>query len=131
LRPLSYPDTNVVLIAFSVDSPLSLKNVEEKWVAEVTHFCENVPIILVALKADLRHDPDTLQRLKEQELAPLTTQDGQKVADRIGAYKYLECSARTGAGVADVFHVAAQAATREAPSRKLSKSKQKKKCHIM
>lgn len=30
LRPLSYPDTNVVLICYSVDSPDSLENVSEK-----------------------------------------------------------------------------------------------------
>lgn len=30
LRPLSYPDTHVVLICFSVDSPDSLDNVKEK-----------------------------------------------------------------------------------------------------
>lgn len=30
LRPLSYPDTNVLLVCFSVDSPDSLENVPEK-----------------------------------------------------------------------------------------------------
>lgn len=30
LRPLSYPDTNVLLICFSIDSPDSLENVPEK-----------------------------------------------------------------------------------------------------
>ena len=35
LRPLSYPDTNVLLICYSVDSPDSLENVPEKWVPGV------------------------------------------------------------------------------------------------
>ncbi len=30
LRPLSYPDSHVILICFSVDSPDSLENVQEK-----------------------------------------------------------------------------------------------------
>lgn len=30
LRPLSYPDSHVILICFSVDSPDSLDNVQEK-----------------------------------------------------------------------------------------------------
>lgn len=30
LRPLSYPDTNVVLMCFSVDQPDSLENIAEK-----------------------------------------------------------------------------------------------------
>ncbi len=30
LRPLSYPDSHVILICFAVDSPDSLENVQEK-----------------------------------------------------------------------------------------------------
>ncbi len=47
LRPLSYPDTDVILMCFSIDSPDSLENIPEKWNPEVKHFCPNVPIILV------------------------------------------------------------------------------------
>lgn len=47
LRPLSYPDTDVILMCFSIDSPDSLENIPEKWTPEVKHFCPNVPIILV------------------------------------------------------------------------------------
>ena len=45
LRPLSYPDTDVILMCFSIDSPDSLENIPEKWTPEVKHFCPNVPII--------------------------------------------------------------------------------------
>ena len=31
LRPLSYPDTHVILMCFSIDSPDSLENIPEKW----------------------------------------------------------------------------------------------------
>ena len=54
LRPLSYPDTDVILMCFSIDSPDSLQNIPEKWVPEVKHFCPNVPIVLVGNKKDLR-----------------------------------------------------------------------------
>ncbi|WP_411023650.1 GTP-binding protein, partial [Salmonella sp. s51228] len=47
LRPLSYPDTDVILLCYSVDNPDSLENISEKWVPEVRHFCPTVPIILV------------------------------------------------------------------------------------
>ena len=39
LRPLSYPDTDVILMCFSIDSPDSLENIPEKWTPEVRHFC--------------------------------------------------------------------------------------------
>lgn len=61
LRPLSYPDTDVILMCFSVDSPDSLENIPEKWTPEVKHFCPNVPIILVGNKKDLRNDPNTMK----------------------------------------------------------------------
>lgn len=35
LRPLSYPDTDVILMCFSIDSPDSLENIPEKWTPEV------------------------------------------------------------------------------------------------
>jgi len=47
LRPLSYPDADVILICFSIDSIDSLENVEEKWYPEVRTFCPNLPVLLV------------------------------------------------------------------------------------
>lgn len=43
LRPLSYPDTDVILMCFSVDSPDSLENIPEKWTPEVCkhNLCNN------------------------------------------------------------------------------------------
>lgn len=61
LRLLSYPDTDVIVMCFSIDLPDSLENIQDKWIPEVKHFCPNVPIILVGNKRDLRHDPDTIR----------------------------------------------------------------------
>jgi Ras family protein A len=38
LRPLSYPDSHVILICFAVDSPDSLDNVQEKVFHPLTCF---------------------------------------------------------------------------------------------
>ncbi len=128
LRPLSYPDSNVILICFAVDLPDSLDNVQEKWISEVLHFCQSVPIILVGCKSDLRNDPATIEELRKTSQTPVSSADGQAVADKIGAIKYLECSAKTGEGVREVF----EQATRAALSGKEKKqSKKKKKCIIL
>ena len=71
LRPLSYPDSHVILICFAVDSPDSLDNVQEKWISEVNHFCPNLPIILVGCKKDLRFDQKTRQDLDKSGQAPV------------------------------------------------------------
>jgi Ras family protein A len=110
LRPLSYPDSHVILICFAVDSPDSLDNVQEKWISEVMHFCQGLPIILVGCKSDLRFDPKTIEELRKTSQRPVTTEEGMGVAQRIGAYKYLECSAKTGDGVREVFEHATRAA---------------------
>ncbi|XP_074050993.1 rho-related GTP-binding protein RhoB [Macrotis lagotis] len=110
LRPLSYPDTDVVLLCFSADSPDSLENVPEKWVPEVRHFCPSVPIILVANKKDLRHDEHVRGELARAKQEPVRTEDGRAMALRIQAHDYLECSAKTKEGVREVFETATRAA---------------------
>merc|ERR1711988_1359461 len=66
LRPLSYPETDVFLVCFSVTSKESLGNVEVKWIPEVQRHCPETPIILVGTKADLRTDPEELARLEQK-----------------------------------------------------------------
>jgi Ras-related C3 botulinum toxin substrate 1 len=60
LRPLSYPQTDVFLICYSVASPSSFENVTSKWYPEIKHHCPDAPIILVGTKIDLREDRETL-----------------------------------------------------------------------
>ncbi|KAG2010624.1 small GTPase-binding protein, variant 3 [Coprinopsis cinerea AmutBmut pab1-1] len=65
LRPLSYLDTHVFLVCFSVGDRGSFGYVEDKWADEVRHFCgTDVPIILVACKSDLREDPGRREELR-------------------------------------------------------------------
>uniref|UniRef100_A0A8C5PFJ0 Uncharacterized protein n=1 Tax=Leptobrachium leishanense TaxID=445787 RepID=A0A8C5PFJ0_9ANUR len=93
LRPLSYPDTDVILMCFSIDSPDSLENIPEKWTPEVKHFCPNVPIILVGNKKDLRNDEHTRRELAKMKQEPVKPEEGRDMANRISAFGYLECSA--------------------------------------
>ncbi|AWP02473.1 Rho-related GTP-binding protein RhoC [Scophthalmus maximus] len=110
LRPLSYPDTDVILMCFSIDSPDSLENIPEKWTPEVKHFCPNVPIILVGNKKDLRNDEHTRRELAKMKQEPVKIEEGRDMASRISAFGYLECSAKTKDGVREVFEMATRAA---------------------
>ncbi|KAI5285861.1 GTP-binding protein Rho1, partial [Ascosphaera acerosa] len=123
LRPLSYPDSHVILVCFAVDSPDSLDNVQEKWIPEVMHFCAGLPIILVGCKKDLRNDPRTIEELHKTSQKPVTTEQGEEVRKKIGAYKYLECSARTNEGVREVFESATRAS--------LMKASKQRHCRIL
>ena len=67
LRPLSYPQTDVFLVCFSVVSPSSFENVKEKWVPEITHHCQKTPFLLVGTQIDLRDDAATVEKLGENQ----------------------------------------------------------------
>ncbi|KAI8916001.1 ras-related C3 botulinum toxin substrate 2 [Gorgonomyces haynaldii] len=72
LRPLSYTDVNVFVLCFSIDCRESFDNIEKKWIPEIKHYCPNVPILLVGLKADLRDD-DNPELVPEIQVSRLTT----------------------------------------------------------
>eukprot|EP01087_Luapelamoeba_hula_P016722 TRINITY_DN5168_c0_g1_i1.p1 TRINITY_DN5168_c0_g1~~TRINITY_DN5168_c0_g1_i1.p1 ORF type:complete len:201 (-),score=32.58 TRINITY_DN5168_c0_g1_i1:76-678(-) len=103
LRPLCYPQTDVFIICFSVVSPPSFENVHTKWSTEVSHHCPTVPKVLVGTKTDLRGDSETVSRLQDQQLKPITKDEGVAMCKKIGAAKYLECSALTRDGVQKVL----------------------------
>ena len=115
LRPLSYPQTDVFLICFSIISPASFENVKTKWHPEIKHHCPSAPHLLVGTKLDLREDPETLQRLAEKKLAPISNQQGSEMAKSIGAVKYLECSALNQTGLKQVFEEAIRAVINPSP----------------
>ncbi|KIJ38451.1 hypothetical protein M422DRAFT_33245 [Sphaerobolus stellatus SS14] len=103
LRPLSYPQTDVFLICFSLVSPPSYENVRSKWYPEISHHAPNTAILLVGTKLDLREDPATIEKLRERRMAPISYQLGLQMQKDIGAVKYLECSALTQKGLKTVF----------------------------
>lgn len=115
LRPLSYPQTDVFLICFSLVSPPSFENVRTKWWPEVSHHAPSTSIVLVGTKLDLRADPNTVEKLRERRMSPIQYQQGLSMAKDIGAVKYLECSALTQKGLKNVFDEAIRAVLNPAP----------------
>ena len=126
LRPLSYFDADVILMCFSIDSPKSLDKVFEKWAPDVRHFCPDVPIILVGNKKDLRNDDNVKRELSKMKQEPVKNEEGSLMRERIKAYAYLECSAKTKEGVRDVFTTAVRAALMTKAERR-----NKRKCCIV
>ncbi|RBA13165.1 cell division control protein 42 [Fusarium proliferatum] len=126
LRPLSYPQTDVFLVCFSVTSPASFENVREKWFPEVRHHCPGVPCLIVGTQVDLRDDPSVREKLSKQKMQPVRREDGERMAKDLGAVKYVECSALTQYKLKDVFDEAIVAAL-EPPAPK----KKSHKCLIL
>ncbi|TGJ82891.1 hypothetical protein E0Z10_g5888 [Xylaria hypoxylon] len=105
LRPLSYPETDLIFVCFAIDCPNSLDNVLDKWYPEVLHFCPYTPLILIGLKSDLRHKKTCIEMLKTQGLTPVTTEQGMAVSKKMGA-QYMECSSKEMVGVDEIFESA-------------------------
>lgn len=124
LRPLSYPETDLLFVCFAIDCPNSLENVLDKvcptslyasppdlrqpltassqWYPEVLHFCPTTPVILIGLKSDLRHKRNCIELLRTQGLTPVSYEQGKQTAQKMGAY-YMECSSKEMDGVEDIF----------------------------
>jgi len=133
LRPLSYPQTDVFLVCFSIVSQASLENVKSKWVPEVSHNCPGTPLVLVGTKQDLREDNEAISRLADRGLSPISFLQGAAMAKTINAAKYVECSALTQKGLKTVFEEAIRAALLiknkdRSPS---SSSKKHKSCSLL
>ena len=114
LRPITYPQTDVFLVLFTVDSPASLENVREKWVPELRRHCPKVPFLLIANYIHRRTDPEVIQYLKRRNLSVVSPEEGRAMAETLGAWRYCECSALTQKGLKDVFDYAILAALGEA-----------------
>jgi len=127
LRPLSYPQTDVFLVCFSVVAPASFENVKEKWFPEVRHHCPGVPCLIVGTQMDLRDDPTFIEKLAKNKQKPIAVEQGNKLARDLGAVKYVECSALRQKGLKDVFDEAILAAL----DPNASKTAKKAKCTLL
>ncbi|KAI6367414.1 hypothetical protein MCOR25_004951 [Pyricularia grisea] len=134
LRSLSYDDTDLIMLCYSVDSKDSLENVESKWVGEIADNCPGVKLVLVALKCDLRQEQaddvaengNATDPSQQREKKPMITYDtGLEVARRINALRYLECSAMRNRGVNEAFTEAARVAL------SVKKDREESKCTVM
>jgi len=115
IRPLSYPDTHVFIMCFSVVSVSSYKNITQKWSPEIQQHAAKVPFILVGTKIDLRNDAMQIQSSVKAGGQHLTPQSGEALKAQLakfGCLQYLECSALTGQGLKTVFDTAIRIAIR-------------------
>ncbi|KRX83795.1 Ras-related C3 botulinum toxin substrate 1 [Trichinella sp. T6] len=126
LRPLSYPQTDVFILCFSLVSPVSFDNVTSKWFPELRHHCPDTPILLVGTKLDLRDDQQIIKNLGDQGLSPITRSQGNKLAQKLHAIKYMECSALTQENLRQVFDEAVRAVLRPQPAKSKRRCSMKK-----
>jgi len=106
LRYLSYPNTNVFLVCFSVVSKSSFDNVKLKWLKELAEYSAGTPVILVGTKVDLRDDPEFASKISKEDI--VTQEMGEHLCQEIGGKAYIETSARLATNVSQIFEKAVE-----------------------
>jgi Ras homolog gene family, member A len=99
IRPLSYKETDLVLLCYTIENKRKLGNIKSKWMTELKNYCSDSTFFLVGLKKDVRDKDDPL--VNQGNL--VSEEDGRKLAGEIQAIKFFECSALTGENVDAVF----------------------------
>ena len=126
---LSYPGTHVFLLCYSVVMPDTMKNLEMKWLPEVRSNCPTSAFLIVGTQIDLREDEKTRQKLQKRRQKPVTQEEGTRLAKRVNADCYVECSALTQNGLKDVFDEALLAVLE--PKIKRRAPRKRSKCVIL
>ena len=105
LRPLSYPDSHVILLCFRANNPTAetKRNILERWMPELDLFCHGMPLILVGIRARDDHYYDkggqtesTMQVDDEDLFVPFT------IRKEIGSARYFFCDPSTGFGIEEL-----------------------------
>ncbi|KAM6912408.1 rho-related GTP-binding protein RhoU-like [Xenentodon cancila] len=127
LRSLCYAHVDVFILCFSLVNPASFDNITSKWIPQIRAANQTSPIILVGSQSDLCHNAGILIHLDQLNTRPVSFSQARRLAHRVGAHNYFECSALTQHNLKDVFDCAVFAAIkhkhRSSKSRKLSPPK--------
>ena len=110
-RILSYPQTDIFLLVFALDSRVSFENIRSKWYPEISRHAPGTPFIIVGL--DLGASGSSGKYF-------LGKDEGEAMKSELGALKYVECSDQIG--LKQVFDDALKSV--------LMKRRQKRSCSI-
>ena len=123
-RQRNYPETDVFCVCFSIADVESFRNAEGRWYKEVKQLAPRTPIVLIGTKLDLREGENGKKRGKGDSQRPagqVSHKEGKKLARKIGAIKYIECSALKQRGYLEVLNEAVEAAMGKSPTKGKSK----------
>lgn len=119
---MAYPETDVIILCFSVVRPDSIDNVVTKWLPELNKFIPGVIIVLVGTQCDLRDPSKTNESVggvgggaatvHDPKQRHISTREGEELRQKIKAYKYIECSAITQVNINEVFNSSVEAYAR-------------------
>ncbi|XP_077587596.1 rho-related GTP-binding protein RhoV-like [Stigmatopora nigra] len=129
LRSLCYAHVDVFILCFSLINPVSFHNIVSKWVPQIRGQNPTTPIVLVGTQSDLCHNADVLVHLDQRLKRPVASGQAKRLARKIRAHDYMECSALTQHHLKDVFDCAIFAAMKHKRDAATNKKKTLGKCY--
>ena len=108
MRIEAYDGCHTVLVCFPVISRQAADVIRTRWLPELELYAPSIPYILVGTKADLRGDPETIERLGLYSI--MSQKEAATFAKSVGARAYVECSAIEHAGLNTVMERALEVA---------------------
>jgi len=132
LRTLSYYDTDVFVLCFSVADQDSFDNIKTKWIPEIRQYKPHTPFILVGTQCDLRDSDKVFMMSHPTETASMSSSESsssslsrqcvsrrqaKSLVRKCGARAYMECSALEGTRIGEVFQSALLTAVSPKPKR--------------
>ncbi|CAJ0582861.1 unnamed protein product, partial [Mesorhabditis spiculigera] len=103
LRTLSYPQTNVFLLCFSMTDATTLDSCQSIWMPEIRKYTGHmVPVLLIGTKEDAWENQPESDRISVEKV--------KRLAEEMGCASFVACSALTQRGLKQVFDEAFLAA---------------------
>lgn len=97
--------TDVFVICFSLVSPETLQNVEKIFISQIKNECPKAKYILVGMFSKSRDEfSQNEEEFKAKNWQPVTTEQGQEMKSKIGAFSYIECDVKYNYNVNEVFY---------------------------
>lgn len=103
VRPVSYCETDLVFLCYSIENKEKLENISDKWMPEIRTYCPSAGTFLIGLKSDLR---DANCDLVPKNMIA-SREEGERIQEKLGADNFIECSAKDNVNVKELFDTAA------------------------
>lgn len=107
MRRANYENADIFLLCYSLIEPATFDELP-KWVKEVRDYsadCSMKPIILIGTKIDLVKDYTILDNLQKKKLKAVDSGAAMKFVNDNNLASYMECSALTQEGLANIFSI--------------------------
>jgi len=95
IRTLSYQNTKVFIVCFSLNRATTFDNLRHTWLPELAMHEPNVPRLLVGTKSDLKHEKQ-VDASTNKTVKPTSENDIKKLIKEFRLAGYVECSAKEG-----------------------------------